>query len=130
MASNIASLLAAASVPAFKCPQGTKMHILNLGVLQGDDGWYVLGTTRRKDQELILHRLLRGGNTSSRSEPNPTNKRRDLLVLAGLIEHPDMGLILFETGCAEDLEIAWPAPLTDVFARTEYTVSVMSITPF
>jgi len=80
------------------------MHILNLGTLQGDDGW-----------------LLRGGNTSSLSDPNPTSKRRDLLVLAGLIEHPDMGLILFETGCAEDLEIKWPAPLTDVFARVVYT---------
>ena len=68
---------------------------------------------------LKAYRLLRGANTSSNSEPNPTNKRRDLLVLAGLIEHPDMGLILFETGCAEDIQIAWPAPFTDVFARIE-----------
>lgn len=27
------------------------------------------------------------------------------MVLAGLIDHPEMGLILFETGCAEDIEI-------------------------
>jgi len=33
------------------------------------------------------------------------NKRRNLIVLAALIEHPDMGLILFETGCAEDIEV-------------------------
>ena len=39
MASNMASLLAPAAVPAFKCPQGTKMHILNLGTLQADEGW-------------------------------------------------------------------------------------------
>ncbi|KXL46078.1 hypothetical protein M433DRAFT_4119 [Acidomyces richmondensis BFW] len=97
-------LLASAGVPSFKCPPGTKMHILNLGILQCDEGW-----------------LLRAVNTSTLSDKNPENKRRDLMVLAGLIEHPDMGLILFETGCAENLEIAWGAPLTDVFPRTVYT---------
>jgi hypothetical protein len=38
------------------------------------------------------------------SNKNPENKRRDLIVLAALIEHPDVGLILFETGCAEDID--------------------------
>ena len=50
-------------------------------------------------------RLLRGGNTSSKSDPNPVNKRRELIVLSALIEYPGVGLILFETGCAEDLEV-------------------------
>lgn len=39
------------------------------------------------------------------SNKNPENKRRDLIVLAALIEHPDVGLILFETGCAEDIDV-------------------------
>lgn len=26
------------------------------------------------------------------------------MLIAGLIEHPEAGLILFETGCAEDVE--------------------------
>lgn len=34
-----ASLLAAAGVPAFLCPQGTKVHILNLGTMRLDAGW-------------------------------------------------------------------------------------------
>lgn len=38
---SVASHLAAAGVPAFKCPPGTKMHILDLGTLQVDEGWYV-----------------------------------------------------------------------------------------
>ncbi|KIW82076.1 hypothetical protein AYO21_04220 [Fonsecaea monophora] len=101
--SNVAAQLTQAQVPAFKCPPGTKMHFLELGVLQADEGW-----------------LLRGGNTSTTSNKNPENKRRDLIVLAALIEYPGVGLILFETGCAEDLQIAWPAPLTDVFPRTVY----------
>lgn len=50
-------------------------------------------------------KLLRGGNTSSRNEKNPVNKRRELIVLAALIEHPTEGLILFETGCAEDVDV-------------------------
>lgn len=52
-----------------------------------------------------LPRLIRGANASSLSEKNPANKRRDLMLLAALIEYPGFGLILFETGCAEDLEI-------------------------
>lgn len=36
---NIAELLAVAGVPAFKCPPGTKLHILDLGHLEADDGW-------------------------------------------------------------------------------------------
>ena len=39
--SNSAQLLAAAGVPAFKCPPGTKMHILDLGALEADEAWYV-----------------------------------------------------------------------------------------
>jgi len=102
--SNTAQLLAQAGVPAFKCPPGTKMHFLDLGTLQADEGW-----------------LLRGQNGSSASNKNPESKRRDLILLAALIEYPGLGCILFETGCAEDVEVAWGAPLTDVFPRTEYS---------
>ncbi len=31
--------LISAAVPAFRCPPGTKMHILDLGTLQADEGW-------------------------------------------------------------------------------------------
>jgi hypothetical protein len=51
------------------------------------------------------NRILRGGNTSTLSNKNPENKRRQLVVLSALIEYPGLGLILFETGCAEDLEV-------------------------
>ena len=113
--SNTAALLAPAGVPAFKCPQGTKMHILNLGILQVDEGWCVLFRLRvvaTRFWLIVWSRLLRGSNTSSMSNKNPENKRRDLVVLAGLIDHPDMGLILFETGCAENLEVvSWRSPV-------------------
>lgn len=59
-------------------------------------------------QELRRHRILRGGNTSSLSNLNPENKRRDLVLLSALIEYPGVGLILFETGCAEDLDVVSP----------------------
>lgn len=70
------------------------------------------------------------------------SKRRELILLSALIEHPTEGLILFETGCAEDVETVrlsifypiatyylsththtiqkWGAPATDVFPRTVY----------
>jgi hypothetical protein len=41
MASVNPSLLVNAAVPAFKCPAGTKMHVLNLGTLQADESWFV-----------------------------------------------------------------------------------------
>lgn len=50
-------------------------------------------------------RLLRGGNAGTLSNKNPENKRRNLIILSALIEHPGVGLILFETGCAEDLNV-------------------------
>jgi hypothetical protein len=54
---------------------------------------------------VVSDRLLRGANSSSASNKNPENESRDLIIMAVLIEHPHMGLILFETGCAEDVEI-------------------------
>jgi hypothetical protein len=50
-------------------------------------------------------RLLRGGNGGNIHDPNPENRRRDLIVLAALIDHPQAGLLLFETGCAEDVDV-------------------------
>ncbi|KAH8595054.1 metallo-beta-lactamase superfamily protein [Bisporella sp. PMI_857] len=102
--SQLNSLLANAIVPAFKCPPGTKMHLLNLGILQCDEGW-----------------LLRGANASVASNLQPESKRRNLIALSALIEHPQVGLILFETGCAEDIDVKWGPPLVDVFPRIEYT---------
>lgn len=42
---------------------------------------------------------------STRSQPSPEYKTKELITLAALIEHPEAGLILFETGCAEDLDV-------------------------
>lgn len=53
---------------------------------------------------LTHYRILLGANGSSTSDPNPTHKRTDLMLIAGLINHPEFGLILFETGSAEDIQ--------------------------
>lgn len=37
---EISTLLAKAAIPAFNCPTGTKLHILHLGIMQADEGWY------------------------------------------------------------------------------------------
>ena len=37
---DLAALLVHAAVPAFKCPAGTKMHILDLGTLEVDESWF------------------------------------------------------------------------------------------
>ncbi|OJJ79108.1 uncharacterized protein ASPGLDRAFT_77819 [Aspergillus glaucus CBS 516.65] len=95
--------LVSAVIPAYGCPEGTKMHILNLGTLSVDEGW-----------------LLMGANGGSASNPNPVNKRRDLMLIAGLIYHPDMGLTLFECGSTEDVQKQWSSEATELFPRTCY----------
>ncbi|GAC95450.1 metallo-beta-lactamase super [Pseudozyma hubeiensis SY62] len=88
-----------------KAPKGTKAHVLNLGYLQADAGWFK-----------------RGANQSLMSNPKgpETPERRDLIVYAVLIEHPTEGLILWETGCGKDYPTVWGAPLNDIFARSRY----------
>jgi len=41
-------LLASAGVPAYKCPPGTKMHLLDLGSLEADEGWLVESVILRR----------------------------------------------------------------------------------
>lgn len=60
------------------------------------------------------------------------------MIIAGLIEHPEMGLILFETGCADDITkvchssivpssfafsdqiVKWGHEALDLFPRIQY----------
>ncbi|ETS63671.1 hypothetical protein PaG_01977 [Moesziomyces aphidis] len=88
-----------------KAPAGTKAHVICLGYLQADAGWFK-----------------RGGNTSLMSNPSGPEKpeRRDLIMYSVLIEHPTEGLILWETGCGKDYPEVWGAPLNDIFARSRY----------
>ena len=56
------------------------------------------------------------------SEPNPTNKRRQLVFIAALIEHPTEGLLLYETGGGKDYPEVWGPQLSDVFAQVDHVV--------
>ncbi|SJX60474.1 uncharacterized protein SRS1_11794 [Sporisorium reilianum f. sp. reilianum] len=88
-----------------KAPKGTKAHVLNLGYLQADAGWFK-----------------RGANQSLMSKPKgpEVHERRDLIMYAVLIEHPTEGLILWETGSGRDYDKVWGAPLNDIFAKSRY----------
>jgi hypothetical protein len=50
-------------------------------------------------------RVTRAAGTSTASNKKPESKQRELVLLAALIEHPQAGLILFECGCAEDIDV-------------------------
>lgn len=62
------------------CPEGTKMHLLEVGWLEADEGF-----------------VLRGGNTSLNSTKDKAfvNKRRELPMYCVLIDHPHEGMCLF-----------------------------------
>jgi hypothetical protein len=82
-------------------------QLLHLGDLEVDEGWF-----------------FRAANSSSLSNKNPVNKRRRLVMLAFLIEHPTEGLILYETGAGEDYPEVVGAPVQDVFSRVDYDKSM------
>lgn len=65
-------------------------------------------------------RLIHGQSTSPPDHPDTPTRPRDLLILAAVIEHPEMGLILYETGSAEGFEIPAPVPISDMFPRIVY----------
>lgn len=61
-------------------------------------------------------------NIGTKSNPHPKeHKRRHLVQISALIEHPTEGLILFETGSGGDWPTVWGPPFNDLFAQIEYT---------
>lgn len=78
-----------------------KVHFLDLGRIDYDLGW-----------------ALAGEGASTPSDPNPTSPRRSVAVIAALIDHPQAGPILFDTGIAPAYRELWPAPIQQAFAVT------------
>src|SRR5262249_37740883 len=56
---------------------GVKLHLLDLGFLEYDEGW-----------------PLAAAGVSTISDPAPASPRREVAVIAALIEHPKAGPIL------------------------------------
>jgi glyoxylase-like metal-dependent hydrolase (beta-lactamase superfamily II) len=81
----------------------SKISLLDLGRLDVDDGWFIRGCT-----------------SALQSNPHPAFERRRVAVVAAVVEHPQAGPILFDTGCAENADEEWPAPAWDAFPRTVY----------
>lgn len=79
-------------------------QLLHCGNIEADMGWF-----------------MRGGGTSTASNPDPGVTRGKGVIISVLIEHPTEGLILFETGGGENYPEVWGAPLNDIFARVDYT---------
>ncbi|MDQ0381156.1 N-acyl homoserine lactonase family protein [Amycolatopsis thermophila] len=84
----------------------TKLHLLDLGRLTVDDGFFI-----------------RGCGCATRSEPAPQASAREVAALAAVVEHPTAGPILFDTGCARDAAEQWPAPAFEAFPVTTYDES-------
>ena len=80
-----------------------KVHFLDLGTIEYDLGWPLLGA-----------------GVSTPSDPNPTSPRRKVAVIATLIDHPAAGPIIFDTGIAPNYQELWPAPVQAAFAVTHF----------
>jgi glyoxylase-like metal-dependent hydrolase (beta-lactamase superfamily II) len=80
-----------------------RLHLLDLGVLEYDEGWPLAGA---------------GGSTLS--EPNPASARRGVAIIAALIEHPKAGPVLFDTGAPAKFRELWPPVVQELFAITGY----------
>ncbi|CAG8950854.1 hypothetical protein HYFRA_00003071 [Hymenoscyphus fraxineus] len=102
----IQNAIAAGAVPSHVsnvCPEGTKVYLLEVGWLEGDEAWVVTG-----------------GNGSLKSTEGQVfaNKRRELPMYCVLIDHPLEDLILWETGCGMNYPET-PGGM-DVFVRVRY----------
>ena len=80
-----------------------KLHLLDLGVIEYDEGW-----------------PLAGAGVSTRSDPAPASPRREVAIIAALIEHPTAGPILFDTGAPANFAELWPPVVQELFAITTY----------
>jgi glyoxylase-like metal-dependent hydrolase (beta-lactamase superfamily II) len=80
-----------------------KLHLLDLGGLEYDEGWPVAAA-----------------GTSTVSEPNPDSPRRRVAIIAALIEHPKAGPILFDTGAAPNYAELWPPIVQELFSIAGY----------
>ncbi|MGO4567045.1 N-acyl homoserine lactonase family protein [Rhizobium sp. 2YAF20] len=84
-------------------PVGTKLWILRLGATEGDVAWF-----------------LRGRNSSTVSNRKPDHELRRMHSFAMLIEHPDVGLVLYDCGSAPNPAVAWGPEFADAFPWVEY----------
>jgi glyoxylase-like metal-dependent hydrolase (beta-lactamase superfamily II) len=66
------------------------MQLLDLGTINIDSAYILAGANQ----------------FPAKSGPQP-HTRRDLVMIAALLFHPDIGLILFDTGSCEDLAASW-----------------------
>jgi glyoxylase-like metal-dependent hydrolase (beta-lactamase superfamily II) len=80
-----------------------KLHLLDLGGLEYDEGW-----------------PLAAGGVSIASAPDPGATRRQVAMIAALIEHPKAGPVLFDTGAPANYKELWPPPVQEAFAITRY----------
>jgi glyoxylase-like metal-dependent hydrolase (beta-lactamase superfamily II) len=81
----------------------SKISLLDLGRMDVDDGVFI-----------------RGATAAVQSNPHPAFERRRIAVVAAVVEHPQEGPILFDTGCAQNAQEDWPEPAWEAFPRNVY----------
>jgi len=81
-------------------PSGSKLWLLNLGYLDGDAA-----------------QVLVGANIFPANLGPQEHERRNLIMISALIYHPDVGLILFDTGSCKDVIKNWPAEAVECTPR-------------
>ncbi|KAJ5819232.1 hypothetical protein N7474_004823 [Penicillium riverlandense] len=85
---------------AMTLPPGSKLWLLNLGYLDVD-----------------ASALITGANVWAPHLPPQKHDRRELVMIAGLIYHPEVGLILFDSGSCEDVIANWKPQLNECTPR-------------
>jgi glyoxylase-like metal-dependent hydrolase (beta-lactamase superfamily II) len=80
-----------------------KLHLLDLGRLDYDEGF-----------------PLAGAGVSMASNPAPESPRREVAIIAAVIEHPKAGPILFDTGAPSNYKELWPPVIQELFHITSH----------
>jgi hypothetical protein len=89
------------------CPEGTKLWVPNHGSRCANLKILHLGTLEADEAYVLRH-----ANAHKHYSENKPRRTRKLPINAALIQHPEEGLILFDTGAAQDIEkVEYPSRL-------------------
>ncbi|EHA22622.1 hypothetical protein ASPNIDRAFT_174100 [Aspergillus niger ATCC 1015] len=87
--------------PHSSLPVGSKLWLLDSGTLDIDASY-----------------VLSGANVPKSNQPSQIHDTRQCLMIAALLYHPDLGLILFDTGACEDIINSWDKEFLECVPRT------------
>jgi hypothetical protein len=83
---------------------------------------FLLGMREVSNAFTLFWIILTGILAGVASDPNPSHERIEMIIYGVLIKHETAGLILYETGCHDDMEKFWGPVILRSTGRASYMI--------